>query len=147
MIVMATATKTPVVTPRKIPADQGIEASACTAHHRLDSACLFGRVERIENQHITHRSQFTQEHESWNDDQWAHLQFVGETDTCHGVVVNYGFIISKLQHREVSSWFMSVSFCTEKCHMSQFAGRGVDEPPMFGDGMDTSCTLTLCSSP
>jgi hypothetical protein len=84
MTVMATATKTPVVTPRKIPAEQGIEASARTAHHRLDSACLFGHVERIENQHITLRSQFTQEHESWNYDQWAHLQFVSETDTCHG---------------------------------------------------------------
>ena len=63
------------------------------------------------------------------------------------LVVNYGFIVPKLQHREVSSWFMSVSFCTEKCHMSQFAGRGVDEQPMFGDDMDTSCMLTLCSSP
>jgi hypothetical protein len=58
---MAEATKTPVVTPRNIRAEQGIEASARTAHHRLDSAGLFGRVGRIENQHITRRLQFAQE--------------------------------------------------------------------------------------
>jgi hypothetical protein len=75
MTVMAVATKTPVVTPQNIRAEQGIEASARTAHHRLDSAGLFGCLGRIENQHITRHLQSTQEHESWNDDQWASILF------------------------------------------------------------------------
>jgi hypothetical protein len=50
---MAAATKTPVVEPRKIPAEHQRDPSARAAHHLLDSAALFGDVGRIAIQHIT----------------------------------------------------------------------------------------------
>ena len=86
--IVATATETPITTPRIIRSELGVEASARTVRRRLDKAGLFGRVARIEypftQGHITRRLAFAQEHQDWTDEQWAHILFADETYICLG---------------------------------------------------------------
>jgi hypothetical protein len=81
---MAAATKTLLTTPRVTGSELHSDASARTAHRRLDAACLFDRVARIGYQHITRRFQFAREHESWSDTQWVRILLSGETYTSLG---------------------------------------------------------------
>jgi hypothetical protein len=62
--IVATATETPITTPRIIRSELGVQASARTESRQLDSAALCGAVRRNENQRTVPRFQFSHEHQN-----------------------------------------------------------------------------------
>jgi hypothetical protein len=140
--IVATATETPITTPRIIRSELGIEASARTVRRRLDKAGLFGRVARIEypftQGHITRRLAFAQEHQDWTDEQWAHILFADETYICLGAQGRVW--VQRPEDAAFLSEYMvqgQTNFAPKIGIWACFSSKGVGALRIFDDTMDT----------
>jgi transposase len=140
--IVAAATETPFTTPRRIRAEQGIEASARTVRRRLDEAGLFGRVARIEypftQAHIAQRLEFARGHQDWTAGQWAHILFGDETYIYLGA--NGQIWVQRPQDAAYQSEYMAQgqsNFAPKIGIWACFARQGVGALRIFDDNMDT----------
>ena len=141
-LIVSAATESPFTTPRRIRAEQSIDASARTVRRRLDESGLFGRVARIEypftEEHIAQRLEFARQHENWTEDQWARVLFSDETYIHLGV--NGQLWVQRPQDTAYLSDYMVLSqsnFAPKIGIWACFASQGVGALRFFDDEMDT----------
>jgi transposase len=140
--IVAAATESPFTTPRRIRAEQDIDASARTVRRRLDEAGLFGRVARIEypftQDHITRRLEFARGHQDWTGDQWARVLFGDETYICLGA---QGLVwVQRPEDAAYLSDYMvqgQTDFAPKIGIWACFSSQGVGTLRIFDDNMDT----------
>jgi transposase len=145
--IVSFAQQTPITTPKIIRRELQLGVSARTTRRRLDEAGLFGRVARVEYPyqqiHLDQRLAFAQEHQRWNERDWARVLFSDETHIIlgqHGQIwvqrpEDAAFVAVYMADRDPFPQKLSIWGC--------FSAKGVGSIVVFDSAMNAAQLLHI----
>jgi hypothetical protein len=137
------ARETPLITPRVVRNELGVEASARTVRRRLDEGGLFGRLARTEfpltQEHLRKRLEFARNYSHRTSGDWEHVCFADESYIHLG---HHGQVWAQRPADTVfDPEYMVVGhsqFSPKIGMWGCFTAHGIGPVKLFGDNMDST---------